>query len=258
MDARRASSPPTDLALLGLRAEMALDGHGRLAATFGVTIVLSGEGQVLFVGSDVPDTLAQALVNAVGTSLPAPAPDGEPPALGACRTILAPAGVPLSLQSGPCYLIEPDALFETPTHIVRSDTPLIARPHLVNPGNWEREEWDELLEGVLGPWAMAVAEGEVVSICHTPGPMTERAAECGVWTHPDFRGRGLAAAVTATWADILRPGGRRLFYSTDAGNRSSQRVAARLGLRLIGWTWSLTSAGRERGSQRHPLSRRSA
>jgi predicted GNAT family acetyltransferase len=95
---------------------------------------------------------------------------------------------------------------------------------------------------------------QVVSICHTPRAMTTRAAECGVWTDPAWRGRGRAAAVTAAWADVLRPSGRRLFYSTDAGNLSSQRVAARLGLRLLGWLWRVAEA-RQEGGGLHPLSR---
>jgi RimJ/RimL family protein N-acetyltransferase len=172
---------------------------------------------------------------------------------------LEPACAPLSVEAGPTYLIEPDVRFEMRTHIARSDTSSGERLRHLNPGNWEHDEWDELLDGALGPWAMAVVDGRVVSICHTPGRMTERAAECGVWTHPDYRGRGYAAAVTATWADILRPGGRYLFYSTDAQNRSSQRVAARLGLRPIGWTWRLTGVDLEgRRSHRHPLSRQSS
>src|SRR4029078_8440652 len=78
-----------------------------------------------------------------------------------------------------------------------------------------------------------------VSICHTPGPLRPRAAECGVWTQPSARGRGYAAATAAVWDDLLRPTGRILFYSADATNRSSQRVAERLRLRPIGWTWRL-------------------
>ena len=103
---------------------------------------------------------------------------------------------------------------------------------------------------------MAIVDQKVVSICHTPRPMTERAAECGVWTHPDYRGRGYAAEVTATWADILRSSGRYLFYSTDAANLSSQRVAARLQLRPIGWTWSLARSSHGPRDDPHPLSRR--
>ena len=86
---------------------------------------------------------------------------------------------------------------------------------------------------------MATVDGRAVSICHTPSHLTERGAECGVWTHPDFRGQRHAPAVTAAWASVLAPSGRYLFYSTEADNRSSQRVAARLGLRLIGWSWNL-------------------
>ena len=52
---------------------------------------------------------------------------------------------------------------------------------------------------------------------------------------------GLAAATTAAWAEILAPRGLHLFYSTDADNHSSRGVAARLGLRLIGWSWELDS-----------------
>jgi predicted GNAT family acetyltransferase len=137
---------------------------------------------------------------------------------------------------------------------VRSDTSSSEPLRHLNPGNWEHDEWNDLLDGTLGPWAMAVAGGRVVSLCHTPLPMTESAAECGVWTHPDARGQGYAAAVTATWADILRPSDRSLFYGTDAQNLSSQHVAVRLRLRLLGWTWSLAQVDDTQNSQRHPLS----
>jgi RimJ/RimL family protein N-acetyltransferase len=123
-----------------------------------------------------------------------------------------------------------------------------------NPGNWHPVEWDELLDGRLGPWTMAL-EGElVVSICHTPRPLTTRAAECGVWTHPAFRGRGYAAAVTSEWAAIMRPSGRYLFYSTDAENLSSQRVARRLNLRRLGWSWHLWLPRDDEDDRLHPLS----
>jgi RimJ/RimL family protein N-acetyltransferase len=256
MAGRRAAQPRTDLELLAVQAEMSMDDRGRLAGVRGVTIAATGDGQLLFVGSEVPEPLVPVLVDAVDRSSIAATPAVEPPALAACREILAPACAPLSLGAGPYYLIEPRVRVETRTHIVRSDGSPGERPRHLNPGNWEHDEWDELLDGALGPWAMAIVDGRVVSICHTPRPMTERAAECGVWTHPDYRGKGYAAEVTATWADILRPSGRSLFYSTDAGNLSSQRVAARLGLRPIGWTWSLARAGGGESDDRHPLSRR--
>jgi hypothetical protein len=55
------------------------------------------------------------------------------------------------------------------------------------------------------------------------------------------------------WADLLRPTGRVLFYSTDAANLSSQRVAERLRLRPIGWTWRLRAPAPDPQSV-HPLS----
>ncbi|MEO3803255.1 hypothetical protein [Nonomuraea sp. B1E8] len=68
------------------------------------------------------------------------------------------------------------------------------------------------------------------------------AIEIGVIWRLDDRGRlpgpGLAAATTAAWAGLLP--GTRLFYSTSADDHSSRRVAARLGLRSIGWLWKLT------------------
>ena len=67
------------------------------------------------------------------------------------------------------------------------------------------------------------------------------AGEAGVWTHPDFRGQGHAAATTAEWAALMRPTDRLLFYSTSRTNRASQRVAAHLGLRRIGFLWQLQS-----------------
>jgi RimJ/RimL family protein N-acetyltransferase len=142
-------------------------------------------------------------------------------------------------------------------HAVRcsSGLPVLTAPtealRIANPGNWQPVEWDELLDGKLGPWAIAVDGGRVSSICHTPRPMTERAAECGVWSHPEFRGRGHAAAVTAAWAELVRPSGRHLFYSTDETNRSSQRVAERLALPLLGW---MGRAPEEEHDHIHPLS----
>src|SRR5215208_3104834 len=134
-----------------------------------------------------------ALLDAAGASPRAGAPDREPPALVACRAILETGCAPLSLEAGPSYVFVSPVRAEMRIEIARSDRSRGERLQRLNPWNWEAEEWDELLSGALGPWAMAVLDGRVVSICHTPGRMTERAAECGVWTHPDYRGRGYAA-----------------------------------------------------------------
>jgi GNAT superfamily N-acetyltransferase len=251
-----ASRSLTDLELLTIEAEMSIDDRGRLPGNCGVQVSVARGGQLLFIGSEVSDTLVPVLIDAFERSARAPVPDQEPPALAACRTILEPACSPLSLNASPYYVIDPLARAETCASIVRSDALPIERLCHLNPGNWRPDSWDQLLEGARGPWAMALVDERVVSICHTPRPLTEQAAECGVWTHPDYRGRGYAAAVTATWADILRPSGRILFYSTDSQNLSSQRVAARLGLRQIGWTWNLARS--QQRDNPHPLNRRSS
>ncbi|KML48194.1 GNAT family acetyltransferase [Burkholderia cepacia] len=85
------------------------------------------------------------------------------------------------------------------------------------------------------PWCAAVVDGEVVSVAFA-ARLSDVGAELGVATAPAFRGRGLAAAVTAAWSRLPSLRTRTLFYSTDSNNRASQRVASRLGLALRGRT----------------------
>lgn len=258
MNSGHASRSANALELLELATEMQMNDSRRLRGVCGIRIASTSGGQRLFVGDEIPETLVPALRDAVRTSVRASTADVMPRALGVCRAILEPSCAPLSLDGGPYYLIEPNVRIEPRAYIARSDARHSERLRAFNPGNWDTGEWDELLDGTLGPWAIAVVEGKVASICHTPLAMTKAAAECGVWTHADYRGRGLAAEVTATWAEVLRRSGRHLFYSTDAENLSSQRVAARLGLRPIGWVWNLAKAKPGQGQRRHPLSRRSS
>lgn len=205
----------------------------------------------------MPDDLAAALIDAFDA---APGEPGEPPpALERCRQLLSAGGRAVVATGGPSYVFR-DARFASTARIVRcdevgADAALLAALRAANPGNWEPVEWVELLDGRLGPWTMALdGDGPLVaSICHTPGPLAPRAAECGVWTRPERRGLGHAAATAAAWAEVLRPSGRTLFYSTEADNRSSQRVAGRLGLRPIGWTWRLASPPDPDAPSVHPL-----
>jgi len=104
---------------------------------------------------------------------------------------------------------------------------------------WEPDEWCDLLAGELGPWAMSMEAGQVTALCHT-SRLSERAAEAGVWAHPNFRGHGRASAATAVWAGHPDLGDRVRFYSTSSDNGASRRVAAKLGLRPIGWIWKLS------------------
>jgi len=147
---------------------------------------------------------------------------------------------PVGASSGPGYWIPPGTDFASDVRILRSDSAEIEAPGATPPegANWNDEDWRMLLDGALGPWAFAMVDGNVVSICHC-ARLWERGTEAGVWTHPAHRGRGHAAAVTAAWASLAAADGRELFYSTSADNLASQAVAGKLGLQPIGWTWKL-------------------
>lgn len=214
-----------------------LDARGRLPGPEDVVIGVASDGMTAAVSSGVADALAGRLLDIVGQSVPSPS--GTPPdVLEDCRKLLGGDGVAIS--GGPSYLVSPPVRSGgAVAEVLRSDEPAHARlVHPLRPGNWEPEEWEELIGGGEGaPWAMIVEEGQVAAICHTPR-RTPLGAEAGTWTAPAYRGQGYAAATTAVWAGLLP--GIHLFYSTSADNHSSQRVAGRLGLRPLGWFWKLT------------------
>ena len=138
-------------------------------------------------------------------------------------------------------MVPPGTQFASTARVVLSADGLVSHRTPPADANWTPEEWESLIAGELGPFAFALIDGRVVSLCHCSRIRPE-SAEAGVWTQPDFRGKGLAASVTAAWARPVQETGRMAFYSTSSGNRSSQRVAARLGLRNIGWVWTLSAS----------------
>ncbi|MBB6374199.1 GNAT superfamily N-acetyltransferase [Pseudonocardia eucalypti] len=226
-----------------------VDPRGRVLGDAHHLVVAAGpEGLLGKIGAHLPEKLAEALTGLL------PGAVNAEDVLVRARALLAAGLGPVAVSSGPSYLVPPGVEYPSPTKPVRSDrgeTRLVRSDggeadavRAARPVGWTPGEWVGLLAGRHGPWAMAVEGDEVVAICHTPvsAPV---GAEAGVWTHPGHRGRGLAAAVTAGWAAAFPDATRRLFYSTDRANRSSQRVAARLGLRHIGDIWKLSVPGRE-------------
>lgn len=243
---RNTSQQLSDLELFDLNAGMSLDERGRLKESDGVTIASASEGGRMFIGDKIPDPLADELRTAFSSRPPGGDPPSEPEVVSTCHGILEARIGSTTKRCGPYYVIPRGCSFISDVLIETSVGEAPAHLRAANPGNWEADEWGDLLDNSLhGPWAMAVVGDRVVSICHTPRPMSPDAAECGTWTDPEFRGRGYAAATVVAWAAILEPTGRQLFYSTDSSNLSSQRVAERLGLRLIGWTWNLEPSSGE-------------
>jgi RimJ/RimL family protein N-acetyltransferase len=156
-----------------------------------------------------------------------------------CRQVIEKVMGPVRLEVGVSYLIPPNLTVGRTADLVLLGGNLPRS--LQSPvDHWGVEEWQLLLRGDRGPWAMATSNGRVISLCHS-ARLAERGAEAGTWTDPALRGRGHAAVVTAAWASLVAPSGRYLFYSTSAKNHSSQRVAERLQLRCLGLMWHLVA-----------------
>lgn len=91
------------------------------------------------------------------------------------------------------------------------------------------------------PWCVATQEGQAASVAFA-ARLSEEGAEVGVATVRGLRGRGYATAAVAAWSHMSRLAGHELFYSADRENRSSRRVVARLGLRVIGASLRVSGA----------------
>jgi RimJ/RimL family protein N-acetyltransferase len=258
---------PTDQELLKIEIETlwATDPRGRLVVDKGpgwqgrkaphLVIAVSNDGKVAAIGSEVSDDLAVGLLAAVAEGPPSP-PATPPASIARCEQLLSDSLGPVELSANPAYVIAADTAFKSTAEIFRSDGNTAEALHTRVPQRagwslaeelrtrvpqraWSLDDWQLLLDGSFGPWAAAIITGQVIAFGHT-ARLTDRGAEVGVWTDPEFRGQGHAAAVTAAWASLLATTGRHLFYSTSADNLSSQRVTSRLGLRPIGWRWQLS------------------
>jgi hypothetical protein len=235
---------PLSLLLVEMEVLWDLDDRGRLTGEAPpLAVAESDEGCAALVGAGVSDDLAEEL----GRLAALPTTPGQPPvAVSRGGALLAGVCGPTVASAAPSYLVGPGTAYTSSARILTHADPASDIGGLLRDGNpegWPASEWLDLLEGRLGPWAMAYEEGQVIAVCHTP-VASGGGAEAGVWTRPGFRGRGHAAAVTAHWARSFPPG-RHLFYSTTSDNRSSRRVASRLGLRPLGRVWRLSRPGEE-------------
>src|SRR5207247_7480481 len=83
-----------------------------------------------------------------------------------------------------------------------------------------------------------VEDGHAVSICFC-ARRSSVAAEAGLDTAANFRGRGFGAQVAAAWARAIRDSGRLPLYSTSWSNAASLAVARKLKLRACASDWNL-------------------
>lgn len=204
----------------------------------GPLLFLSGcaEGNVCYVRRDVPAAAAGRLL-ALAAGQPAWREPASPPAcLPALMNVLSDVGFRPTVSTEILYALSPAPPAAT-VAVIRSGTDegdgLLSR--------LEREGLPAHLAaaGFVGlgdfwpPWCVAVDRGEIAAMAFA-ARLGDEAADVGVYTFPGYRGRGLAAAVTAAWSGHPDLAGRLRFYTTSVENLSSQQVAARLGLPRIG------------------------
>lgn len=88
------------------------------------------------------------------------------------------------------------------------------------------------------PIVGVVVDGNVVSVCFC-ARRSGNAAEAGVETAIDYRGRGFASKVTGAWARLIRESGRLALYSTSWNNAASLALARTLGLSACAADWNV-------------------
>jgi GNAT acetyltransferase-like protein len=241
----RWDSDDPDLLRLEVEALYVLTGSGRLVCRntpdheAAARLRLAGcrSGNHVRLRHDVGAATAQAIERLAADEPPLYAPGSRPIHLDAYLELLA-VEAPVEQWDLGLVWSFPDQLdYRHSAPLVASDTPegdrLLARLR-------ERGMPAALVDAgfvdvgrLWAPWCVALDGDEIASLAFTVG-LSPASAEVGVYTAERYRGRGLAAAVTAGWAALPALGGRVRFYSTTVANRSSQDVARRLGLRYVG------------------------
>lgn len=121
-----------------------------------------------------------------------------------------------------CWLLDRTALYAVPPGLRLVSTAGSYRP----PSRWSTEEWESLMDGKQGPWVALAQDDRVLSLAHC-ARLSDRAAEVGVQTEDEARGRGLASVTVSAWTELMRHRELTLFYSAFETNEASHRVAAK-------------------------------
>ena len=198
-------------------------------------------GNFVRVRYDVDDRIADKILEVAAKEPPWRDPDVTPRCTAQLVELLSDAPPSTPAQSL-IYRLPNDISYAHRATIVRGDSAegraILAR--LANRGmpGYMVAAGFKTIADFWEPWCVALDAGEIASMCFA-ARLGAKGAEAGVYTFPQYRSRGLAAAVTASWSSMPALNDRALFYSTASSNRSSQRVAARLGLPRIGASFSI-------------------
>ena len=127
--------------------------------------------------------------------------------------------------------------FTFPEEIARPDGTVFIKDVRLLEHHFSGWEASEILAS--SPIVGLIEDGHVVSACFC-ARRSDAAAEAGVETAVEFRGRGLAPRVTAAWALAVRASGRVPLYSTSWDNEASLVVARKLDLVPYASSWSIS------------------
>ena len=216
-----AFPPVSDLLRIQLRTLYRFDTLGRLKAMTSdaersvprVVVVSGGSERLVRTRHDVPEAACRAWLACESDDV--------------LRDRVA-SQAPIETEyRGPAYVLPP---VEPPSDVVRVNLGVPLHPELLARG-WKPIE--------RGPYVAVVRDGLAVSLCFSAAECSE-AAEAGVETATDYRGRGLVAEAVRGWAAAVQASGRLALYSTTWENEASRRVAEKLGAFEYGEDWHLT------------------
>ena len=135
-----------------------------------------------------------------------------------------------TIYTGPAFCFAETSITSHDAIAVTSENVAVLSPYL--------DPWREDVAAGM-PMAAVLDHGCAVAVCCSVR-VGHEAHEAGVETHPDFRGRGHAAAAVRAWATMVRELGRMPLYSTSWDNTASRALARSLGLVQYGATLQLT------------------
>jgi hypothetical protein len=242
-----SSSEPDCLRLLqlGNKTGFLLTSSGRIERvsdpdrSAGPRLNFSGcaQGNAVLVRYDVPDSLASKLLAAAAQEPPWGDPERDPACAGELIALLSTARPVTSVEVGVNYRLPNAQPYAHGFPIVRSNSAegamLAARFAKDGMPTAMIDAGFRSIADLWPPWCIARERDDVASIAFA-ARLADRGAAIGVYTFPEFRGRGFAAAVTAAWSSLAILKDRVLFYGARRDNRSSRRVIERLKLPLIG------------------------
>lgn len=237
---RADGDPDLELLLADTRVLWGTDSFGRYTEPPLCAVAISAAGHHLLIRPGLDGDLAESLRHVLASwALTLPAEELRP-ALTSVLPMLEAAGIIAAVHGGPSFLIETLPAVPAGATVADSAAPGgVSGADFRRPPGWEPAQWNALLTGALGPWAMLLDRFDVLSICHTARD-SMAGAEAGIWVEPRLSRGWHATAATAAWAALVRGRDNRpLFYNPAGHNDSAQRIAADLSLRPLGWIWSL-------------------